>query len=158
MIHAGYAAGWALVSLAAGGSVSPLPAIAFLILAIGLTVIAARRLRARPAMPEALEPQVARWVRRVNIVTAVAALLYGWVLSSNGQDGRAIAAVLVVLGAHFLPMGWLLRRPSLPAMGAALIVIGLFVWVAPVAAATGAFFAALVFAGSAIRLLMRSLG
>jgi len=155
LIHAVYAAGWALVSIAATRDVSVRPAVSILILAVVLAIFAARKLRRRLAAVDPLDPVTARWVRRVNIVTAGAALLYGWALSGTGQEVRAIAAVLVVLGAHFVPMSWLLRRRSLLVMGVALMVIGLFVWFAPAAAATGAFFAALVFAGNSVRLLLR---
>jgi len=158
LIHAVYGAGWALISIAAGGDVSPWPAASILILSAVLAVFAARKLRVRAAAPEALEPPVARWVRRVNIVTAVAALLYGWAMSAAGQEARGLAAVLVVLGVHFVPMWVLLRRPSLLAMGVALSVIGVLVWHAPLMAATGCFFAALVFAGNAVRLLLRQFG
>ncbi|PZU11779.1 hypothetical protein [Sphingomonas sp.] len=155
LIHAVYGAGWAIVSIMASGGVSVAPAIAFLILAIGLAMIAVRRLRARAVAPEPLDPLAARWVRRIHVVTAVAALLYGWQLSGAGQEARAVAAVLVLLGAHFVPMWLVLRRSSLLAMGMALIVIGVLVWCAPAMAATGAFFAALIFSGNAVRLLLR---
>jgi hypothetical protein len=155
LIHAVYAAGWALVSIAATVNLSTWPAVSILILATVLAIFAARKLRGRQASVATTDPATARWVRRVNIITAVAALLYGWALSGAGQELRAIAAVLVVLGAHFVPMSWLLRRRSLLVIGIALMAIGLFVWFAPAAAATGAFFAALVFAGNSVRLLLR---
>lgn len=155
LIHAVYGAGWAIVSIAAGGGVSPWPAASILILAIVLAVAAARKLKRRAEAPAPLDLEIARWVRKVNIVTAVAALGYGWAMSAAGEEARAIAAVLVVVGAHFVPMWALLRRPSLLAMGIALAVIGVLVWHAPMMAATGCFFAAMVFAGNSVRLLLR---
>jgi predicted secreted protein len=155
LIHAVYGAGWALVSIAAGGDVSPWPAVSILILSIVLAVATVRKLRRRTITPAPLDPKIARMVRRVNVVTAVAALLYGWAMSMAGQEARAIAAVMVVLGVHFLPMWALLRRPSLLAMGISLAVIGVLVWHAPIMAATGCFFAAMVFAGNSVRLSLR---
>lgn len=134
---------------------SPWPALSILILALVLAVATTRRLRARPATTDAPDPGVTRWMRRINITTAAAALLYGFALSQAGQEPRAIAAVLVVLGVHFVPMWRLLRRRSLLGLGIALIVIGLLVWHSPVMAASGCFFAALLFAGTAVRLLLR---
>jgi hypothetical protein len=156
LIHAVYGAGWAIVSLAAGGDVSPVPAISILLVGIALAGFATYRLRRRPAAAP-LDPKLARWVRKINVVTAVAALGYGWAISMAGEEARAIAAVLVVLGVHFVPLWWLLRRPALLAMGIALAVIGALVWHAPVYAATGCFFAALIFAGNSVRLLLRAL-
>jgi hypothetical protein len=155
LIHSVYGAGWAIVSIAAKGDVSPWPAVSILTLSLVLAVATARKLRRRTAAPEPLDRQSARWVRKINIVTAVAALGYGWAVSAAGEEGRAIAAVLVVLGVHFLPMWLLLRRPSLLAMGIALAAIGVLVWHAPAMAATGCFFAAMVFAGNAVRLSLR---
>ena len=154
LIHAVYAGGWALVSLAAGG-VSPAPAVALLLFAVALVVGVVRQLRRRAAVP-AMDADLTRWVRRVNIVTALAALLYGWALSGVGQEGKAVAAVLVILGLHFLPMWLLLRRASLLAIGVALVADGMWVWHAPGLAASGAFAAALVFAGNGVRLALRT--
>lgn len=154
LIHAVYAGGWALVSLAAGG-VAPWPAVALLLFAIALIVGVTRQLRRRTAVPE-IAPDLARWLRRVNLVTAVAALLYGWALSNAGQDGKAVAAVLVVLGLHCVPMWLLLRRSSLLAIGIALAADGIWVWHTPALAASGAFAAALLFAGNSVRIALRT--
>lgn len=154
LIHSVYGAGWALVSIAAGGGVSAWPAAAALLFAIVLAAVAAKRLRGHPPA-EPLNPKAARWMRKVNIVTAFAALLYGWTLSQAGREAAAIAAVLVVVGLHLVPMWLLLRRSSLLAIGVALTAIGALVWNAPMAAATGCFFAALIFAGNAARLVLR---
>jgi hypothetical protein len=60
-----------------------------------------------------------------------------------------------VLGVHFVPMWRLLGRRSLLLLGVALAAIGLLVWHAPAVAASGCFFAGLLFAGNAVRLLLR---
>jgi hypothetical protein len=75
-----------------------------------------------------------RWFHIINILQWVVILIVGNVLANLGLGSWVIAAVILIVGLHFLPLAWLFSNPVLYATAAGFIALAL---VYPVTAPAG---------------------
>jgi hypothetical protein len=66
-----------------------------------------------------------RWFHIINVGQWVVILIVGNVLANLGLGSWVIAAVILIVGLHFLPLAWVFSYPVHYATGAAFIVLAL---------------------------------
>ena len=149
LIHAIYAAAWSALALSQR---APVPlAIALLAGAAIVGVTAAAKMRGGSAPPD---PDTGAAITRINIVTAVAVVVVTVLAHRWPGERWAVPLVLAVMGLHFVPLWRLLRRRSMLAMAAVLLLAAAVPAIgAPVS--LSALVAALAFLVNAAGLVMR---
>lgn len=117
LIHAVYALVWAGLAAQDGLPVSVVAAA--VVLAGALVLLTWRALD--PAAGMRPDDGVGRWIVRINLLTAFAAVAVIVAAHVAARDELIVPGVLGVMGVHFVPLWRILRRVSLLWMGIALL-------------------------------------